>query len=178
MHLAGKDPNVVLVMSALLDNGGDHRGQLINDDVVIERLKNEIYRRRRRHYILNGFPRTIVQARALRGMILGEYIVINLKADIEIIKDRMMKRRVCVDCKASHTTSHTCCEKCGGGLIHRRDDTPEVIERRIQVYNDETQPILEHPNIARHLFDVNANLEPKLVEEQIRDILASEAVIV
>lgn len=130
-------------------------GGLVPDEVVIELIGQTLgagERTRRKGWILDGFPRTLAQARALDGVLvkMGEKIdaVLYVDVDAEAIVDRLSKRRTCASCKAIyHLVSKRPavegkCDVCGGELILREDDKPETVRKRLQVYERETLPIL------------------------------------
>ena len=105
-------------------------------------------------YVLDGFPRTIPQAEALDKALkeLGQKIdyAINVEVPDENIVNRMSGRRACVDCGATYhiayapTSKEGICYKCGGGLILRDDDKPETVLKRLGVYHEQTQPLIDY----------------------------------
>ncbi len=126
------------------------KGQLVPDDVVIEVLKQRLSKpSSKKGFILDGYPRTIEQARALDRLIKID-AVIQLTVPEWIIIERLSSRRICKDCGEVYnirflkTKVEGICDKCGGKLYQRSDDTPQVIKDRIGVYERQTQPILKH----------------------------------
>ena len=126
-------------------------GNLISDDVVIGIVKERLAKSDcKRGFILDGFPRTVSQAIALNdmGVIIDRVVFIDVPD--EIIFDRMSGRRVCQKCGATyHVTDHPSkagdfCEKCGGELIVRSDDAPEVVHSRLEVYHTTTEPLYDY----------------------------------
>ena len=123
-------------------------GKLVPDEVIIgiinERLAEEDCAN---GYILDGVPRTIAQAEAMEkaGIVFDHVISIEI-AD-ETIVNRMGNRRVCEDCGASYhlvavpPKVEGVCDKCGGKLIQRKDDAPETVKARLDVYHQETEPL-------------------------------------
>ena len=123
-------------------------GKLVPDEVIIgiinERLAEEDCSN---GYILDGVPRTIAQAEAMEkaGIVFDHVISIEI-AD-ETIVNRMSNRRVCEDCGASYhlvavpPKVEGVCDKCGGKLIQRKDDAPETVKARLDVYHQETEPL-------------------------------------
>ena len=123
-------------------------GKLVPDEVIIgiinERLAEEDCSN---GYILDGVPRTIAQAEAMEkaGIVFDHVISIEI-AD-ETIVNRMGNRRVCEDCGASYHLVAVppkvdgVCDKCGGKLIQRKDDAPETVKARLDVYHQETEPL-------------------------------------
>ena len=126
-------------------------GNLISDDVVIGIVKERLAKSDcKRGFILDGFPRTVSQAIALdeMGVLIDNVVFIDVPD--EVIFDRMSGRRVCQKCGATyHVTDHPSkagdsCEKCGGELIVRSDDAPEVVHSRLEVYHTTTEPLYDH----------------------------------
>jgi adenylate kinase len=126
------------------------KGLLVPDDVVIEVLKRRLAKSSSKDgFILDGFPRTIEQAKAL-DKITSTDVVILLTVPDWIIVERLSTRRICRNCGEVYNVRYLkpkvegLCDKCGGQLYQRSDDTPEVIKDRIGVYERQTQPILKH----------------------------------
>jgi len=126
------------------------KGQLVPDDVVIEVLKQRLSKpSSKKGFILDGYPRTIEQAKTLDKLIKID-AVIQLTVPEWIIIERLSSRRICKDCGEVYnirflkTKVEGICDKCGGKLYQRSDDTPQVIKDRIGVYERQTQPILKH----------------------------------
>jgi adenylate kinase len=126
------------------------KGLLVPDNVVIEVLKQRLAKvSAKKGFILDGFPRTIEQAEALNG-VSNIDVVIRLTVPDWIIIERLSTRRICKSCGEVYNIRYlkpkveSVCDKCGGQLYQRSDDTAEVIKERIQVYERQTQPILQH----------------------------------
>ena len=123
-------------------------GKLVPDDVIIgiitERVAEEDCKN---GYILDGVPRTIAQAEALEkaGIVFDD--VVSIEISDEVIMERMSGRRVCEHCGASYhlvavpPKQEGICDKCGGKLIQRKDDAPETVKARLEVYHKETEPL-------------------------------------
>ena len=123
-------------------------GKLVPDDVIIgiitERVAEEDCKN---GYILDGVPRTIAQAEALEkaGIVFDD--VVSIEISDEVIMERMSGRRVCEHCGASYhlvavpPKQEGICDKCGGKLVQRRDDAPETVKARLEVYHKETEPL-------------------------------------
>ena len=129
------------------------RGELVSDDimggVVRERLDSDDTRGR--GYILDGFPRTVTQAEILEKITTdaGEPLdlVIDLVVPTEVVLERLAARRVCTDCGANYAVSSPpkygwVCDNCGGEVIQRADDTPDAIQKRLDLYERETAPLI------------------------------------
>jgi adenylate kinase len=128
------------------------KGMLVPDDLVIEVLKRRLANvSSKKGFILDGFPRTIEQARALNGITKIDTII-QLTVPDWIIVERLSTRRICKNCGEVYNIRYLkpkvddVCDKCGGQLYQRSDDTAEVLKSRILVYERQTQPILEHYN--------------------------------
>ncbi len=131
------------------------KGELVPDEVVIGIIRDRITEPDcEKGYILDGFPRTIAQAEALDEMLekMGARIdhVVNISvADEEIIK-RLTGRRTCSNCGAGYHVlfdppkQEGICDKCGGKLIQRDDDKEETIRARLEVYRQQTEPLIKY----------------------------------
>jgi adenylate kinase len=131
------------------------KGVLVPDDLMIEVLKRRLANVfSKKGFILDGFPRTVEQARALDNITKID-TVIQLTVPDWIIVERLSTRRICKNCGEVYNIRYLkpkvdgVCDKCGGQLYQRSDDTAEVIKSRILVYERQTQPILEHYNKRR-----------------------------
>ncbi len=126
------------------------KGLLVPDNVVIDVLKQRLARTlNQKGFILDGFPRTIGQAEALDKIVKID-VVILLTVPDWIIIERLSTRRICKQCGEIYNIRYlkpkieSVCDKCGGQLYQRPDDTSDVIKARIDVYERQTQPILRH----------------------------------
>ena len=126
------------------------KGALVPDDVVVEVLKDRLNKvPEGRGFLLDGFPRTIEQAKTLEGIAKLDVIVL-LDVPDEIIVARLSSRRICKNCGSVYNIRFLKpkvegkCDKCGGELYQRIDDNPEVIKNRLQVYKDQTEPLVEY----------------------------------
>lgn len=127
------------------------RGELVSDEimggVVDERLDRDDTRHR--GYILDGFPRTVRQAELLADLTANEPLdlVIDLVVPTEVVLERLASRRVCTDCGANYSVETPpkygwVCDNCGGDVIQRADDTPDAIQKRLDLYERETAPLI------------------------------------
>jgi adenylate kinase len=133
-------------------------GELVSDDIVLALMRDAISETREdpalRGWILDGFPRTIGQARGLDQILeeLGQTIgaVVVLDVDRDLVVERLSGRRTCTQCKTVyHVTANPSkvdgiCDRCGAPVVQREDDRPETIAKRLGVYDTQTQPILEY----------------------------------
>lgn len=123
-------------------------GKLVPDEVIIgiihDRLDEDDCKN---GYILDGVPRTIAQAAALEKAGITFDDVISIEISDETIMERMSGRRVCESCGASYhmvavpPKQEGVCDKCGGRLVQRKDDAPETVKARLEVYHKETEPL-------------------------------------
>jgi len=126
------------------------KGLLVPDDITLEVLKQSLAKiPKGKGFILDGYPRTVWQAEAL-DKIAKVDAVIHLIVPDWIIIERLSSRRICQNCGAIYNLlflkpkRDLACDKCGGPLYQRLDDTPEVIKKRIEVYEKQTQPLLDY----------------------------------
>ena len=158
------------------------KGLLVPDelvvDLVIDRFKADDCAK---GYILDGFPRTIPQAEALDKALsaIGDSVdyAINVEVPDENIIERMSGRRACVGCGATYhiayapTSKEGICDKCGGGLILRDDDKPETVLKRLGVYHEQTQPLIDYYTEAGILKEVDGTININDVFAEIVKIL-------
>ena len=153
------------------------KGQLVPDEVTCKIVEGRITREDCvSGYMLDGFPRTIAQAEAL-DKITNIDLVINVDVDFSLLMDRLCGRRVCKDCGESYHVSklngETKCSRCGGELYQRKDDNPETVQSRLDVYNAQTAPLIAYYNEKGLLFNVEGSNTPENVFAQIAEKLDS-----
>ena len=152
-------------------------GRLVPDDVVIgiikERLADDDCQN---GFILDGFPRTIPQAEALDQMGIKIDAALSIEvSDREIVK-RMSGRRVCEKCGASYhiefkkPTKDGVCDTCGGALVIRKDDEPDTVLDRLDIYHKQTEPLKSYYDTQGKLITVQG--QPK-VEDTTKLVLAA-----
>ena len=152
-------------------------GNLVPDEVVIGIVKERLAEDDCENgYILDGFPRTIPQAEALDNMGFDIDAALSIEvADEEIVK-RMSGRRVCEKCGASYHTEYKkpktegCCNFCDGKLVIRKDDEPETVKNRLNVYHSETEPLKDYYRNCGKLLIVEGQEE---VKDTTRLVLAA-----
>lgn len=131
------------------------KGLLVPDDLVVQVLELRLYESDCINgYLLDGFPRTLVQAEILNSELekIDKRLlaVLNLSVSDETIISRMTGRRICSKCNANYNLSFKkpkvddICDSCGGQLITRDDDKLETVSNRLRVYKEETQPLIEY----------------------------------
>ena len=153
------------------------KGQLVPDEVTCKIVENRIAREDcKAGYMLDGFPRTIVQAEAL-DKITKIDLVINIEVDFSLVMDRLCGRRVCKECGESYHVSTlngaTKCARCGGELYQRKDDNPETVQSRLEVYSAQTAPLIQYYTEKGILFNVVSDSTPEAVYEKISKKLDS-----
>lgn len=154
-------------------------GELVPDEIVIQTIKKVLSSDgiNRKGWILDGFPRNLIQAEMLDDLLLEENKKLNfavyLYADKNILIDRLSKRRVCSVCgiiyslQTNPPKENGICDKCGGKLIQRKDDKKETILKRILIFEDEFNPIREYYINEGILIEVNGKGKVKDVFNQI-----------
>lgn len=160
------------------------QGLLVPDelvcDLVVDRVQQEDCKN---GYILDGFPRTIPQAESLDAALLalGESVdfAINVEVPDENIVNRMGGRRACVGCGATYhlvfapTKVEGICDACGEKLILRDDDKPETVQKRLGVYHEQTQPLIDYYNEKGILREVDGTKSMEDVFRAITEILGA-----
>ena len=158
------------------------QGLLVPDelvvDLVVDRVKQDDCTN---GYVLDGFPRTIPQAEALDKALaaIGEKMDYAIDVDVpdENIVHRMSGRRACVGCGATYhleyapTKTEGICDACGKELILRDDDKPETVKKRLGVYHEQTQPLIDYYTNAGILKTVDGTIDINDVFQAIVDIL-------
>lgn len=147
------------------------KGQLVPDEVTCKIVEERIQREDCKNgYMLDGFPRTIAQAEAL-DKITKIDLVINIEVDFALVMDRLCGRRVCKDCGESYHVSRlngqTTCSRCGGELYQRKDDNPETVQSRLEVYSAQTEPLIAYYKEKGLLFNVVSDSTPEATYEEI-----------
>ena len=137
-----------------------NNGELVPDEVVVGMIKERIQKEDcQKGFILDGFPRTIPQAKML-AEITDMDIVINMDVPNEIIVQRLSSRISCKDCgeiynqRDASLKEEGICDKCQGEVVRRSDDEPEVIQNRLKIYEEKTAPLIdfyEKQGILRHV---------------------------
>ena len=160
------------------------KGELVPDELVVDLIMDRFKEADCANgYVLDGFPRTIPQAEALDKALSanGESVdyAINVEVPDENIINRMSGRRACVGCGATYhvvyspTKVEGVCDKCGEELIVRDDDKPETVLNRLEVYHNQTQPLIDYYNEQGILKSVDGTVDMKDVFNAIVDILGA-----
>ncbi len=150
-------------------------GDLVPDDLIMgimgERLLEDDCKK---GFLLDGFPRTIPQAEQLKEMLVKLGIELDMAVEIdvprEVILDRLTTRRTCTECgaiynvKSNPTSVEGKCDKCGGPVVQRDDETEEAISNRLDVYNEKTAPLVDFYKNEGMLLSVNATSSEAVIE--------------
>lgn len=150
-------------------------GKLVPDELVIELVAERLALPDMKNgYLLDGFPRTVEQAKALDKLSTPDY-VIDIDVPDEALMARLTGRRVCGRCNGTFHISKLAdpfvCPTCGAELIHRDDDKPETIAKRLTVYHEQTSPLIGYYEAVGKLRRVDGAQTPEKVLAQILDIL-------
>jgi adenylate kinase len=156
------------------------RGELLGDDLIMEMVAERLGESdvRARGFILDGCPRTVAQAEQLAS-VLAPYDL-DLAIDIEIhtgqVLRRLAARRVCIDCGANYSLSsppliNWTCDVCGGEVVQREDDTEEAIERRLELYERQTAPLIEWYRSRNQLETVPGTGSPDAVTRRMVKVI-------
>lgn len=160
------------------------QGLLVPDELVVDLVVDRVNQNDCENgYVLDGFPRTIPQAEALTKALaaMGQKVDYAIDVDVpdENIVRRMSGRRACVGCGATYhivyapTKKEGICDTCGGELILRDDDKPETVEKRLNVYHEQTQPLIDYYTEAGILRAVDGTVDIEDVFQSIVNILGA-----
>lgn len=158
------------------------KGELVPDELTVRILLDRVAQDDCKNgYVLDGFPRTIPQAEVLDSELtkLNEKIdyAVNVEVPDENIIKRMSGRRACLSCGATYHIEHVppktegICDKCGSELVLRDDDKEETVKNRLNVYHQQTQPLIDFYNNKNVLKNVDGTVDMKDVFKAITDIL-------
>ncbi len=152
------------------------KGYLVPDNLIINLIKERIKRKDcKKGFLLDGFPRTIPQAEALEKISNIDKVT-KLKIANEVAIERLSGRRTCKDCGAMYHVIYIpprkekICDRCGGELIIREDDKEEAVLKRLEVYREETRPLIEYYKKKGLLAIIDGG---RRKEEVTRDLLVS-----
>ena len=157
------------------------KGQLVPDEVVVGMVKDRLSQPDcEKGFLLDGFPRTLAQAEALSTTIdeMGIKLdgVINIDVPRERLMARLTGRRVCKGCGASYHVIFNApktkgvCDSCGGELYQRSDDNEETVSNRLDVYESQTQPLIDYYKAKGLLLNINGDQDINLV---LKDVLTA-----
>ena len=157
-------------------------GQLVPDEIVIGIVQERLKRNDCKNgFLLDGFPRTIPQANVLEVFLkeLNREItaVINIDVDFEVLLARITGRRLCRNCGAVYHIQNKrektegVCDHCGGEIYQRDDDLPETVKKRLQVYQNQTEPLISYYSEKKLLKSFDGQEPIRVIFEKICDSL-------
>ena len=158
------------------------KGELVPDDITIAMLLERIHKEDCKNgYILDGFPRTIPQAEALKEALAKKDEKIDLALDVEasdeLIIKRMAGRRTCPACGAIYhivtlpPKTDGICDRCGADLIQRKDDNEETVKNRLKIYHEVTEPLISYYKKEGILEEIDGAEELDKVFEKVKRII-------
>ena len=160
-------------------------GKLVKDEITYQLIEDRLSREDCKNgFIIDGFPRNLDQAveydkiLAKLGYEVGNVFLLNIST--KTLEKRITGRRVCEDCNAIYNINDTAkapqvesvCDKCGGKLYQRKDDNLESFKNRYAMYQEKTEPIIEHYRKQNVLHEINSNREFDEVFRQIDEIIS------
>jgi adenylate kinase len=167
-----QDSVVGRAVKAVLD-----AGKLVDDAMMISLVQGRIGQEDARvaGYLLDGFPRTVAQAESLDEITAARPVTVVIDLDVErnLVLDRLSARRTCERCEANYVSTGNdpdpwVCEKCGGTVRQRADDTPEAINRRLDLYDTQTAPLVDYYRAQSKLVTVDGLGAPDEVFARLR----------
>ena len=158
------------------------KGELVPDELVVDLIMDRFKEADCANgYVLDGFPRTIIQARKLADICsmfnFKIDAVINLDIPEDVLVKRLSGRRTCADCGKSYHIVYNppkkegVCDVCGGELIQRSDESEEAVQVRIDTYNKQTKPLIDYYTMLGELTNVDGNQSMDEVAEEIYKVL-------
>ncbi len=140
------------------------KGELVPDEVTCDIVKDRLtWDDCKKGYLLDGFPRNLFQAAELDKFAKIDAVV-NINIDFKLLMDRLCGRRVCKECGESYHVSTlngaTTCSRCGGELYQRRDDNPETVKSRLEVYNEQTAPLINYYTMQGNILNFTGSEAP------------------
>ena len=158
------------------------KGELVPDDITIAMLLDRIHKEDCKNgYILDGFPRTIPQAEALKEALAKKDEKIDLALDVEasdeLIIKRIAGRRTCPACGAIYhivtlpPKTEGICDRCGADLIQRKDDNEETVKNRLKIYHEVTEPLISYYKKEGILEEIDGAEELDKVFEKVKRII-------
>ncbi len=160
-------------------------GRLVPDEIVIGIVKERLLKRDCQNgFLLDGFPRTVPQADSLDGFLKNQAkkidVVINIEVEDSVLLKRLTGRRVCRNCASVYhietkpTKISGVCDHCGGEVYQRDDDTPETVSKRLKVYQEQTEPLINYYREKSILFSFKGTGSIQLLFEEICQVLGEK----
>jgi adenylate kinase len=157
-------------------------GKLVPDELIIEIIRKKIEKEGQEpEFLMDGFPRTLVQAKKFDEMLSGLGISLDKVINIDVGEDELIKRltnrRVCHECSSICSINNFSsedeakCPVCGGSLYKRKDDDREVIKERLDVYEKQTRPLIDYYNSSGLLVDISGSGNENEIFERVLTLL-------
>lgn len=153
------------------------KGLLVPDEITVKLVREMLSKPKYKNgFVMEGFPRTVAQAKALDGIAKVDKII-NFEASEETLVDRASGRRICRKCGAIYHIRNLppkkegICDKCGGEIYQRDDDRPEIFKERLKVYRKQTKPMIDFYKDKGLLAEIDANGPPEEVFVDIKKVL-------
>ena len=162
------------------------RGELVDDATMIEIVRNRLQQPdTTAGFVLDGFPRTVPQARALDEIIgergNGPLVVVDVVVPEKELMRRLAGRRICSTCgtnaEPSEASTRQVCGKCGGALVQRTDDNDSVVSERLKVYIRQTQPLVDYYRERPTFRVVNGAQAPDRVAHELDTVIGDAAAV-
>jgi adenylate kinase len=151
-------------------------GQLVSDEIMIAIVRDRLARPDTTPgFVLDGFPRTVKQARALDAIVddSAPIVIVNVEVPEETLIERLTLRRICKSCGWNAVPGMTECARCGGELVQRRDDNVDIVRERLRVYDRDTQPLVEFYSARPTFRSVDGDQTPDAVAADLAAAVAS-----
>lgn len=166
---------LALVAAAKMD-----RGELVDDETMIGIVRERLGRDDTKDgFVLDGFPRTVFQGRALDGIMaergVAPLIVVDIVVPEEELVRRLAARRICSVCGTNADGGDTACRRCQGPIVYRVDDNERVVRERLRVYTQQTKPLRDHYRGRPQFRAVDGAQPPDRVTEQIESAIHDAA---
>lgn len=157
------------------------RGELVPDELVNQIMLDEIRRGGvKQGFVLDGYPRTIGQAEALDGFLKNEKTQIdaalNFATSEKMIMSRLSGRRICSKCGDNYHVRNIppkkdgICDRCGEPLVQRKDDRPETIKHRLEVYEKETSPLIDYYSKKGLLHEIHGDYDVPELQAELKTL--------
>jgi adenylate kinase len=158
------------------------KGELVPDDIVIEMMLSTIEKSDKdRGFVLDGFPRTVYQAKKLdtelNRLSLPIEMVVYFKTGMDTVVFRLTGRRLCKECGSNYhvvnmpSKKQGICDKCGGELYQRKDDSEDTIKKRLEVYNNQTKDLIDYYGEKGILKEISGDLDAGVIYKDLYEML-------
>ena len=157
-------------------------GELVGDDAMIGIVSERLARPDTKGgFVLDGFPRTVVQARALDELMTGRgsLVVVDIVVPEDVLVRRLAARRICEDCGSTAPVDWTThCGKCGGRLVQRADDNDDIVRERLKVYHRQTKPLVDYYQGRPTFKTIDGNQPPDEVTAVLDKAICEASTVV